>query len=144
MDIKEAPNLIDECSDSDDESVKSEQSVQKNPGNMLSKYIAEYMKMDDELCEIRAVVRDKNKRKKVLHEQLIGIYQQKELDHVRLKSGVQLNMNEKKTTQALGKGVIETLLSKFLGSEEKAKQATEYIYENRSVKFTPVLKRQNN
>ena len=142
MDIKEAPQLVDSDSDSDDESVKSESSV-ANATGLFPKLISEYMKIDDELAEIRAVVRDKNKRKKVLSEQLVEFYKKKDLDHVKLKSGVQLNMNEKKTTQSLSKKLVVSLLTDFLKDSDKAEKAAEYIYDNRSVKYSSILKRQN-
>ena len=143
--IIEAPAMSDSDSDSDsdNESVKSETSAVDVKG-VFPKLIAEYMKIDDELSEIRAVVREKNKKKKNLSDQLIQFYKKKEVDHVTLKSGAQLNMNQKKTTQGLKKELIESLLTDFLKDSEKAKKATEYIYENRQVKFSPVLKRQNN
>ena len=142
MDIKEAPQIEDSDSDSDDESVKSEASV-ANANGLFPKLIAEYMKIDDELTEIRSVVREKNKRKKVVSEQLVEFYKKKDLDHVKLKSGVQLNMNEKKTTQSLSKKVITSLLTDFLKDSDMAEKAAEYIYENRSVKYSSVLKKQN-
>ena len=145
MNIQEAPNLVnsdDSGSDSDVSDVESEKSVQAK-SSMLGNYITEYMKIDDELSELRAVMREKTKRKKIVHEQIIDIYREKELDHVKLKSGAQVNMNVKKT-MTMGKSVIESALSKFLGSETEGKKATEFIYENRVAKISNVLKILNN
>lgn len=142
MDIKEAPQIDDSDSDSDDESVKSEASA-ANATGLFPRLIAEYMQLDDELAEIRAVVREKNKRKKVVSEQLVEFYKKKDLDHVKLKNGIQLNMNEKKTTQSLSKKLVVSLLTDFLKDSDKAEKAADYIYDNRSVKYSSILKRQN-
>ena len=141
MDIREAPQIEDSDSESDNESVKSEASAADVSG-LFPKLISEYMKLDDELAEIRAVVREKNKRKKIVSEQLTELYKKKDLDHVKLKSGDQLNLNEKKTSQSISRKLIVSLLTDFLKDSEKAEKATEYIYDNRGVKYSSVLKRQ--
>lgn len=142
--MEEVPTLVDDESENfSDGKVESEGSIVEtgDANESLKKNIKEWIALDNQIIEYRKEINARNKRKKQLTPMIIENMKVIEKDHCNLGNNGTLEIKERKSTVTLKKDYVEKLLTQFLHDEAKAKESAEYIFNNKEVKFTPVLKR---
>lgn len=105
--------------------------------------VKEYVGLFDEIADIRAVINQKNKRKKALTEFIIAYMRDSEKDICNLGASGMLAMKKQKTTVTLKKEYVQQMLAQILQDEKKAEESTKFIFENREKKETFKLQRLN-
>jgi cob(I)alamin adenosyltransferase len=105
--------------------------------------VKEYVGLFDEIADIRAVINQKNKRKKALTEFIIAYMRDSEKDICNLGASGMLAMKKQKTTVSLKKEYVQQMLAQILQDEQKAEESTKFIFENREKKETFKLQRLN-
>lgn len=105
--------------------------------------VKEYVGLFDEIADIRAVINQKNKRKKALTEFIIAYMRDSEKDICNLGASGMIAMKKQKTTVSLKKEYVQQMLAQILQDEQKAEESTKFIFENREKKETFKLQRLN-
>jgi hypothetical protein len=103
--------------------------------------VKEWVSIHDQLAEIRKAINEKNKRKRKLQEFIVNFMSENDKLLCNLKEGGALEMKPRKSTVALKKDQVESLLQEFLKDESQAKEGASFIFDNREIRYTNVLKR---
>ena len=150
MDIIQLPEIQKKPDDSDSESdvseVESEGSVVEDGGRQekFKKCIREWIALDNQIIEYRKEINSRNKRKKQLTPEIIEHMNKINKEFCNLGNNGTLEVKQRKSTTTLKKDYVEKLLTNFLKDEEQARKSAEYIFNNKEVKFVPILKRSLN
>ena len=101
----------------------------------LKTHIKEWVKLDDEISQYKQQIRDLNLKKKKLSEQLLIVMKEQEIDAFDLNNEGKLVRQVRKTKSPLTKKYILTSLVNYFKDDEKAKEASNYILESRTLKM---------
>lgn len=137
---------VEDSSDSGVSEAGSEGSVIEDGDRQekFKKCIREWIALDNQILEHRKEINSRNKRKKQLTPEIIEHMSKINKEFCNLGDNGTLEVKQRKSTSTLKKDYVEKLLANFLKDDDKAKQSAEYIFNNKEVKFVPVLKRNLN
>ena len=141
MDFVKPPDLVD--SEDDEAEAESDGSVVEDgdTNETFKKYIREWIALDNAIVEYRKEINDRNKRKKQLTPFIIKHMQDIDKEFCNLGDSGTLEVKQRKSTTTLKKDYVAKLLQDILKDDKKAQESAEYIFNNKEVKFVPVLKR---
>jgi hypothetical protein len=105
----------------------------------LKPMIKEWVKVDDEMDELRKRMRGLNQSKKLLSTQLLNIMKEQKIDEFDLNQEGKLIRQTKKTKQPINKKQLMTSLSKYYKDEQNAATITEYILNSRPEKINEII-----
>lgn len=105
--------------------------------------VKEWLNINDRQAEIRKQNAEFNKRKKQLNASIIGFMKDNKKDICNLGENGILQLKEQKTSVALKKDYVEKLLRDFTNNEDMARQAAEYIFNNKETRTKDVIKKSN-
>ena len=102
----------------------------------LKNQIKEWVKIDDEIGDLKKQIRELNIKKKNLSTNLLEVMKQQEIDAFDLNNDGKLIRQVRKTKTPLTKKYIISSLVTFFQNTEKAKEASTFILEseNRQIK----------
>jgi len=102
----------------------------------LKNQIKEWVKIDEEISELKKQIRELNIKKKGLSTNLLDVMKQQEIDAFDLNNDGKLIRQVRKTKTPLTKKYIISSLVTFFKNAEKAKEASTFILEseNRQIK----------
>ena len=101
----------------------------------LKTHIKDWVKIDDEISHFKRQIRDLNLKKKKLSDQLLEVMKEQEIDAFDLNNDGKLIRQVRKTKTPLNKKTIMTSLGNYFKDEEKAKEASDFILESRTLKI---------
>jgi seryl-tRNA synthetase len=101
----------------------------------LKTHIKEWVKLDDEISQYKQQIRDLNLKKKKLSEQLLSVMKEQEIDAFDLNNEGKLIRQVRKTKSPLTKKYILTSLVNYFKDDDKAKEASNYILDSRTLKM---------
>lgn len=105
--------------------------------------VKEWLNISDRQAEMRKQNSEFNKRKKQLNLTIIGFMKNNKKDICNLGENGILQLKEQKTSVALKKDYVEKLLRDFTNNEDMARQAAEYIFNNKETRTKDVIKKSN-
>jgi hypothetical protein len=103
----------------------------------LKNQIKEWVKIDDEISNLKQQIRELNLKKKNLSTNLLDVMKEQEIDAFDLNNDGKLIRQVRKTKTPLTKKYITSSLVNFFKNTEKAKEASIFILEseNRQIKM---------
>jgi hypothetical protein len=105
---------------------------QENEMSNLSNSIVEWRRLKDQITESRMQVREWSKKMNALEEVILRIMKNNNIGALDLKtSGGRVIFRKQKRQGALGKKNMLKFMTEFMKSEEKAKEALNFIEESR-------------
>ena len=122
---------------SDGESVHEDKPLSKGEFKTIVK---EWMDIVDKLDEIRKSTSSLNKRKKQLNTLIVTFMKQNNAKFCNMGNDGALEMKTQKVYSALKKDHVIELLKQYGQTENDAKETAQYLFENKPIKFTNVLK----
>jgi hypothetical protein len=106
----------------------------------LKEMIINWLKLDDEIKEIGAVVKDKNLEKKQFESYILDYMTKLNKPIIDTSSG-KLIKNESKTKKALKEDMVIGALTEITGDKVKASEFTKFIFDKRPEVENTRLKR---
>lgn len=146
--IVKVPEIQKDPNESESEfsEAESEGSVveQGESQEKFKKAIREWIALDNQIIEYRKEINARNKRKKQLTPDIIEHMGSINKEFCNLGNSGTLEVKQRKSTATLKKDYVEKLLVDILQNEDQARKSAEHIFNNKQVKFVPVLKRTMN
>ena len=102
----------------------------------LKQNIKEWVKIDEEMTELRQRMRTLNQTKKDLSVGLLSIMKDQKIDEFDLNNEGKLIRQTKKTKQPINKKQLMTSLIKYYDDEKDALKITEFILNSRQEKLS--------
>ena len=103
--------------------------------------VQEYVRIGDQLTDIRKTTSELNKKKKKVSEIIVSFMKEQDKTFCNLGTGGSLEMKASKTTLALKKDQIAELLKQLGNNEDKAKETAEFLWQNKETRCKYVVKR---
>ena len=97
----------------------------------LKQNIKDWVKLDEEMTELRHRIRSLNQAKKALSERLLTIMKDQKIDEVDLNNESKLVRQTKKTKPPINEKQLMTSLNKYYEDERDAQKVTEFILNSR-------------
>jgi len=136
-----------ESSDDDDDINDDSKSVgstveEGDVNESFKKNMAEYVSLENSIKELKSEITQRSKRLKQLQPLIITFMKKSKVEHCKLSNnnGI-VEMKQRKSSSSLNRNSIQSLLTEFLKDADLAKKATDFIYENKQVKYVSYLKR---
>ena len=105
----------------------------------IKQNIKEWVKLDEEMGELRIRIRSLNQTKKVLSEELLAIMKDRKIDEFDLNTEGRLVRQTKKTKQPINKKQLMTSLSKYYEDEVDAQKVTDFILNSRLERMSETI-----
>lgn len=102
----------------------------------LKQNIKDWVKLDEEMCELRKRMRALNQAKVALSEGLLTVMKDQKIDEFDLNNEGKLVRQTKKSKQPINKKQLLTTLSKYYDNEKDAQKVTEFILNSRQEKMS--------
>lgn len=103
--------------------------------------IKEWIKIDTEISQLRADIKEKTNNKKKLTENLVSVMKTNKIDCFDINGGALVYKQNKIKKPINGKSLLLTL-QKYYNSDPKiAEDITKYVLENREEQIKEVIKR---
>jgi hypothetical protein len=97
--------------------------------------ITSWRKNMDDISQLKAQIREKNKHAKVLEELIMKVMKKNGIDALALRnSGGRVRLKQTKRLEGLGPKNLERLLTEKLGNADEAKKTIEFIQGKRVAK----------
>ena len=97
--------------------------------------ITSWRKNMDDISQLKAQIREKNKHAKVLEEIIMKVMKKNGIDALALRnSGGRVRLKQTKRLEGLGPKNLERLLTEKLGNADEAKKTLDFIQSKRVVK----------
>ena len=134
MDISEEKNdNIEEAQIKEDININKE--VQKQKTNLkkddLIVYIKEWIKIDNDIINLKTQVKQKNTKKKELTESLVNVMKSNNIDCFDINGGALIYKQKKSKRTISGKFLLSQLEEYYKDQPELAKELTKNVLENR-------------
>ena len=103
--------------------------------------INEWIKIDTEIAELKAQIRDKNNKKKGLTENLVTVMKNNKIDCFDINGGALVYKTNKVKKPINGKSLLLALQSYYKTDPNVAEDLTKYIMDNRQEQVKETIKR---
>ena len=103
--------------------------------------IKEWIKIDTEIAELKAQIRDKNNKKKGLTENLVTVMKNNKIDCFDINGGALVYKTNKVKKPINGKSLLLALQSYYKTEPNMAEDLTKYIMDNRQEQVKETIKR---
>ena len=103
--------------------------------------IKKWIKIDTEIAELKAQIRDKNNKKKGLTENLVTVMKNNKIDCFDINGGALVYKTNKVKKPINGKSLLLALQSYYKTDPTVAEDLTKYIMDNRPEQVKETIKR---
>jgi hypothetical protein len=103
--------------------------------------IKEWIKIDTEIAELKAHIREKNNKKKGLTENLVTVMKNNKIDCFDINGGALVYKTNKVKKPINGKSLLLALQSYYKTDPNIAEDLTKYIMDNRAEQVKETIKR---
>jgi hypothetical protein len=93
----------------------------------LKQTIKEWVKLDEDVAELKSKIKIMNQRKKEMSLRLLEIMKEQKIDAFDLNNEGKLVRQMKKTKQPINKKQLNTSLTKYYENEKEAQKVTDFI-----------------
>jgi hypothetical protein len=101
---------------------------------LLKTQIKEWVKLDDEISVLKDKIKELNKNKKKITENLLHVMKDQDIDAFDLNNEGKLIRQVRKSKSPLTKKFIMSSLVTYFKDDEKAKEASTFILDSRVLK----------
>lgn len=106
---------------------------------LVRQQIREWVKLDEEMEQLKKRLRQINENKKDISSKLLVVMKEQEIDEFDLNQEGKIVRQVKKTKQSLSKKQLMTSLLHYYKNEGEAKKTTEFILNTRPEKISETL-----
>jgi hypothetical protein len=106
--------------------------------------IKEWIKIDNELADLKLQIKNKNKNKKILTENLVSVMKNNEIDCFDINDGALVYKTNKVKKPLNGKMLLQTLQNYYKTDIKLAEELTKHIMDNREEQIKETIKRKVN
>lgn len=103
--------------------------------------IKEWIKIDTEITQLKLDIKDKNKNKKLLTENLVTVMKTNQIDCFDINGGALVYKKNKIKKPINGKTLLNALQNYYKTDTKIAEDLTKYIMENREEQTKEIIKR---
>jgi hypothetical protein len=112
-----------------------------DPKEQLVNNIKEWIKIDNEISQFRAQIKEKNLLKKTLTEDLMSVMKNNQIDCFDINDGCLVYKQNKVKKPINGKTLLSVLQNYYKNEPQVAEDLTKHIMENREEKIRETIKR---
>lgn len=109
----------------------------------LVNHIRTWMHVENELKDLRKLMREKREEKKKLSNELLEVMKSNDIDCFDIKNG-KLMSSKVKIKETVSKKMLLRVLADYLDKPEEVEKLTDYILESRQVKEKEYIRQKIN
>lgn len=106
--------------------------------------IKEWIKIDNEISQLRSEIKDRNNKKKLLTQELVTVMKTNTIDCFDINGGALIYKTSKVKKPINGKTLLMTLQSYYKDQPQVAEELTKHILDNREEQVKETIKRKTN
>lgn len=106
--------------------------------------IKEWIKIDNEIAQLRADIKDRNNKKKNLTEDLVTVMKKNEIDCFDINGGALVYKKSTVKKPINAKTLLAALQNFYKDDEKTAQDLTQHVLNSREEKVTETIKRKIN
>jgi len=103
--------------------------------------IKEWLKMDTEIAELKAQIKDRNNRKKVLTENLVTVMKSNKIDCFDINGGALVYKTNKVKKPINGKTLLSALQNYYKSDPKMAEDLAKHVLDSREEQIKETIKR---
>jgi hypothetical protein len=103
--------------------------------------VKEWLKMDNEIAKLKAEIKDRNNRKKVLTESLLGVMKKNKLECFDINGGALVYKQSKVKKPISGKSLMLALQNYYKNDTKTVEELTKYILDSREEQVKETIRR---
>lgn len=103
--------------------------------------IKEWIKMDSEITDLKAQIKDKNNKKKTLTDNLVNVMKSNKIDCFDINGGALIYKTNKIKKPINGKSLLAALQNYYKTEPKMAEDLTKHIMESREEQIKETIKR---
>jgi len=112
-----------------------------NTKKLLVNNIKEWIKMDNEILELKNQIKDKNNKKKLLTESLVTVMKTNKIDCFDINGGALVYKTSKIKKPINGKSLLLALQTYYKSDTKLAEEITKHIMDSREEQIKEIIKR---
>ena len=109
----------------------------------LVNHIRTWIKVENEIKDLRKSIREKREEKKQLSNELLEVMKENDIDCFDIKNG-KLISSKVKVKETVSKKMLLRVLADYIDEPEEVSKLTEYILESRQVKEKEYIRQKIN
>jgi hypothetical protein len=106
--------------------------------------IKEWIKIDNEISQLRSEIKDRNNKKKLLTQELVNVMKTNTIDCFDINGGALIYKTSKVKKPINGKTLLMTLQNYYKDQPQVAEELTKHILDNREEQVKETIKRKTN
>ena len=103
--------------------------------------VKEWIKIDNEIAKLKAEIKDRNNKKKILTESLMNVMKKNEIECFDINGGALVYKQSKVKKPINGKSLLAALQAYYKNDEQIAAELTKFVLDNREEKVSETIKR---
>jgi hypothetical protein len=103
--------------------------------------IKEWIKMDSEIADLKAQIKDKNNKKKTLTDNLVNVMKSNKIDCFDINGGALIYKTNRVKKPINGKSLLAALQNYYKTEPKMAEDLTKHIMESREEQIKETIKR---
>ena len=112
--------------------------------DQLVNNIKEWIKMDNEIAQLKNDIKNKTKNKKLLTDSLVNVMKTNKIDCFDINDGALVYKTNKVKKPINGKTLLAALQNYYKTNAKEAEDVTKYILDNREEQIKETIKRKIN
>ena len=112
-----------------------------SPKEQLVNNIREWVKIDNEISQLRQEIKERNNKKKSMTENLVNVMKTNDIDCFDINGGAIVYKKTKVKKPITGKILLKTLEEYFKNDTPTAQELTKHILDNREEHIKETIKR---
>ena len=113
----------------------------QNPKEQLVNNIKEWIKMDNEITQLKGEIKERNNKKKILTESLVSVMKTNSIDCFDINGGALVYKKNKIKKPINGKTLLTALQNYYKNDVKIAEEITKHVMDNREEKIKETIKR---
>jgi len=118
-----------------------EQTSNANPKEQLVNNIKEWIKMDNEITQLKAEIKERNNKKKTLTENLVSVMKTNSIDCFDINGGALVYKKNKIKKPINGKTLLSALQNYYKNDVKIAEEITKHVMDSREEQIKETIKR---
>jgi len=103
--------------------------------------IKEWIKYDTEITQMKAIIKDRNEKKKALTDNFVTVMKSNDIDCFDINGGALVYKQSKVKKPINGKSLLVALQAYYKNDEQIAAELTKFVLDNREEKISETIKR---
>jgi hypothetical protein len=103
--------------------------------------VKDWVKIDNEITQLKAEIKNKTNKKKSLTENLVTVMKTNNIDCFDINGGSLVYKQNKIKKPISGKTLLAALQNYYKNDEKIAKEITQHVLDNREVKINEIIER---